>query len=148
MNQFVFSTSGDWESTTLTGNGEDISASILYLHIQSGRDEYGQPSRGGVNDGGDIECYYILQDTPNQQQGIFPGRLEMNFPGHTLIVENTHPTFAFEYTSIDHNGRDVRNNIVEALVNIDSINNQVQAFITLYKAHWLGQDEVATFTLL
>jgi hypothetical protein len=90
----------------------------------------------------------VAISTPLFALGIFPGRLEMDFPGHSLIIENTHPMFAFEFTRVNYNGTDVTRNIVDLLVNIDADNNIVQANITLYKAHWLSADEVATYNII
>ena len=88
------------------------------------------------------------QDNPNQEMGIFPGRLEMNFPGHSIVIENTHPGFAFEFTRISYNHQDITGNIVDLLVNVNAVDDVVQAYITLYKAHWFSSDEVATYTIV
>jgi hypothetical protein len=88
------------------------------------------------------------QDSPDEEWGIFPGRLELDFPGHTLVIENTHPAFDFECTRLLYNGQDVTSNVVDLVVNIDADNNIVQAYITLYKPHWLTADEVATYTII
>lgn len=144
----VFSTGGDWDSTTLYNNGQEVMASQLFVEMHAGRDDFGNPNRGGVQDGGEIDAIVRPQDNPQTQLGIFPGRLEMNFPGHTLVVENTHPAFAFEFTRIWYNGVDVTNNLVDLLVNIDADQNIVQAYITLYKPHWLSADEVATYNII
>jgi hypothetical protein len=148
MNQMIFSTGGDWDSTTLHNNGQEVMAAELYVDAKTGRNEFGEPDRGGVANGGEIVAYVRPQENPEQQIAIFPGRLEMTFPGHTLVIENTHPTFAFEFTRIWHNGRDVTHNIVEAFVDINAIDNDVKAYLTLYKPHWLTSDEVATYNIL
>lgn len=148
MNNYVFSTGGDWDNTTLFNNGQEILAAQLYVEMHAGRDDFNNPDRGGVYDGGTITAVVRTQDNPNFEMGIFPGRLEMNFPGHSIVIENTHPGFAFEFTRLSYNGRDVTGNIVDLLVNVNAIDNVVQAYITLYKAHWFGSDEVATYTIV
>lgn len=148
MNSMIFSTGGDWDSTTLFNNGQEVLASQLFVEIHAGRDDYGDLARGGIQSGGEINATVRTQDDPDNAVGIFPGRLEMDFPGHALIIENTHPMFAFEFTRITFNGKDVSNNIVDLTVNIDADNNIVQANITLYNAHWLSADEVATYNII
>ena len=108
----------------------------------------GMPSRGGVYDGGEITAIIRPQDNPTYEIGIFPGRLEMIFPGHTLVLENTHPGFQFEFTRILYNNQDVTNHVVDLYVDINAVDNVVTAYITLYKAHWFGSDEVATYTIV
>jgi hypothetical protein len=148
MNNVVFQTAGDWDSTTLSNNGEEVLAAQLFVELHAGRDSYGDPDRGGVLDGGEITATIRTQADPQDPVGIFPGRLEMAFPGHTLQLENTHPTFAFEFTRVWYNGRDVTDKIVDLYVDINAVDNVVQAYVTLYKAHWLGSDEVATYTII
>jgi len=148
MNNYVFSTGGDWDNTTLYNGGVEVPAAQLYVEMHAGRDDFNNPDRGGVFDGGEITAIVRPQDNPSTEAGIFPGRLELNFPGHALVIENTHPGFAFEFTRISYNGRDVTANIVDLLVNVNAIDNVVQAYITLYKAHWFSSDEVATYTII
>jgi hypothetical protein len=148
MNNYVFNTGGDWDSTTLYNNGGEVLAAQLYVELHAGRDAFDQPDRGGVYEGGEISAIVRPQDNPNMEMGIFPGRLEMNFPGHGIVIENTHPGFAFEFTRVAFDGRDVTGNVVDLLVNINATDNIVQAYITLYKPHWLTADEVATYTIL
>jgi hypothetical protein len=148
MNNYVFNTGGDWDSTTLYNNGVEVLASQLYVELHAGRDDFDQPDRGGIYAGGDINAIVRPQDNPNAEIGIFPGRLEMHCPGHGIVIENTHPAFAFEFTRVSFDGRDVTGNVVDLLVNINAADNIVQAYITLYKPHWLTADEVATYTIL
>lgn len=148
MNNVVFSTGGDWDSTTLYNNGIEVLAAQLFVEIRAGRDGWGEPDRGGVYNGGEITAIVRPQDNPNLPIGIFPGRLELNFPGHGIVVENSHPGFAFEFTRIWYNGRDVTSNIVDLYVDVNAVDNVVRAYITLYRAHWLGADEVATYNII
>jgi hypothetical protein len=148
MNQIVFSTGGDWDSTTLFNNNQEVLAAELYVELKAGRNEFGDPDRGGVATGGEIVAYVRPQDDPEREIGIFPGRLDLNFPGHKINIENTHPTFAFEFTRIWYNGRDVTHNVMEVFVDINAVDNDVKAYITLYKPHWITADEVATYNIL
>lgn len=148
MNNVVFQTGGDWDSTTLSNNGQEVMAAQLFVDLKAGRDAYGEPDRGGVLNGGEMTAIIITQADPETPVGIFPGRLEMQFPGHTIQVENTHPTFAFEFTRVWYNERDVTDKIMDLYVDVNAVDNVVQAYVTLYKPHWLGSDEVATYTIL
>ena len=144
----LFSTGGDWDSTTLQNNGAEVLAAQMRVELSAGRDGYGEPANGGVSLGGELTAIVRLQENPNNEIGIFPGRLEMNFPGHSLLIENTHPAFAFEFTRVHHNNVDVTNQITEVYVDIDAINNNVKAYITLYKHHFLAASEVATYNII
>ena len=148
MNNIAFQTGGDWDTTTLTNNGQEVLAAQLFVDLKAGRDAYGEPDRGGVHNGGEMTAIIRPQADPENSVGIFPGRLEMEFPGHSIQVENTHPTFAFEFTRVWYNGRDVTDAIMDFYVDINAVDNVVQAYVTLYKPHWLGSDEVATYTIL
>jgi hypothetical protein len=147
MNNVVFQTKGDWDSTFLENNGQEVLAQELLVDLHSGRDEMGNPSRGGVGTGGEMVAYIRTQSDPNTQMSIFPGHISITFPGHVVIVENTHPSFAFEMTRVLYNGQDVTRNIVELHVQVNADENIVSAYITLYKAHWISADEVATITI-
>ena len=87
-------------------------------------------------------------DNPDQEIGVFPGRLEVNVPGHTLTIENTHPGFAFEFTRVWYNGQDVTDKVMEVFKDVNAVDNVVRAYITIYKPHWIVSDEVATYNLL
>ena len=147
MNNVTFKTGGDWDSTTLFNNGAEVLAERLFLEAHAGRDEDGEPVRGGVNDGGEMTAA-IYPQGGGGEMGIFPGRAEFEFPGHSLIIENTHPAFAFEFTQVWYNGEDVSNKVIDVYVDIDAGNNNVKAYITLYRAHFLGADEVATINII
>ncbi len=148
MNNVEFRTGGDWDTTTLFNNGEEVLATQLFVELHCGRDQWGNPADGGVGNGGELTAIVRLQEDPNREVGIFPGRLEMIFPRHNLTMENTHPGFAFEFTRIWYNGHDVTDDVVDLMVNIDAVNNQVQAYITVYRSHWIAQDEVATYNII
>ena len=148
MSQVLFRTGGDWDSTTLSRDGQECLAAQLLVQIQAGRDGYGDVVRGGIGAGGDIDAYIRPQSNTLIEEGIFPGTIEMHFPQHSVVVINNHPTFDFQFTQVVFDGRDVTDQVIDLMVNIDSINNEVQAAITLYRPHWLTADEVATFNLL
>jgi len=147
MNNMIFRTGGDWDSTTLFNNNQEVMAAQLFVELRAGRDDFDQPDRGGVNNGGEITAIVRPQDDPEAELGIFPGRLEIDFPGHSIVLENTHPMFEFVFTRVWYNGWDVTNNIVDVYVDVNAVDNVVQAYITLYRAHWFGSDEVATINI-
>ncbi len=148
MNNVVFNTGGDWDNTTLYNNGAEWLAAQLFVELHAGRNDFGDPDNGGVALGGEMTAIVRPQENPQEQIGIFPGRLEMNFPGHSLVMENTNPMFAFEFTRVWYNGQDVTNNILDVYVDINAVDNVVKAYVTIYKPHWLAADEVATFNIL
>lgn len=148
MNDVVFKTGGDWDSTTLFNNGQEVAANVLFVDAQTGRNEFGEPDTGGVNNGGEFTAYIVTQDDPNTQVPIFPGRLVIRVPKHELVVENSHPQFLFEASQVWLDQQDVTNNLVDLHVEIDAVNNNVQGYVTLYKSHFFSSDEVATINLL
>src|SRR5581483_10872980 len=148
MNNVVFSTGGDWDSTTLYNNGSEVLATQLFVELQAGVDEDGQPAAGGIALGGEMTAIVRPQENPQQEIGIFPGRLELNFPGHAIVIENTHPTFAFEFTRVWYNGREVTDKVMTVYVDVNAADNIVKAYITLFKPHWITADEVATYNIV
>src|SRR5258708_21349541 len=115
MNNVVFRTGGDWDTTTLSNNGQEVMAAQLFVEMKAGRDEFGEPDRGGVNNGGEMTAIIRAQDNPDVPIGIFPGRLEMDFPGPSLQIENTHPMFAFEFCPGWYNGIHGHNHILRGI---------------------------------
>ena len=148
MNDVVFNTGGDWDSTTLYNNGQEVLANRFFIQMQCGRDEYGDPVRGGVGTGGEITAYVNTQDNPNFQAPVFPGRVVIRVPNHEVVLENTHPQFLFETTQVWLDQRDVTENVMDVYLDIDAVNNNVQGYVTLYKPHFISADEVATVNLL
>lgn len=147
MNDVVFSTGGDWDSTTLYNNGQEVLANRMFVQLQCGRDADGEPMRGGVTTGGEISAFVNTQDNPSFEQPIFPGRLVVRVPRHEVVVENTHPSFLFETTQVWFDQQDVTESILDLYLDVDAVNNVVQGQITIYKPHLLAADEVATFNL-
>lgn len=148
MNDVVFKTGGDWDSTTLYNNGQEVPANRLFIELTAGRNEFGDPDSGGVTLGGEITAYIETQDEPGTQAPIFPGRLVLRVPKHEVVIENNHPQFLFEVTNIWLDQQNVSNNVLDLHFDIDAVNNNVQGYITLYKAHFFTADEVATINLL
>jgi hypothetical protein len=148
MNYFIFSTGGDWDSTTLYNNGQEYLANKLFIQLNTARDMDGSPMRGGIGNGGSMTAYVLPQGDNAGEFAIFPGRIDLEVPTHKITVENTSPQFAIEFTTVNLDGQDVTAQVVDLEVNVDAVNNEVSGFITLYKPHFLGSDEVATYNLL
>lgn len=148
MEDIVFSTGGDWDSTSLYNRGQEILAAQLCVDLTAGRDDFGEIARGGISAGGEITAFIRTQAEPDLQMPIFPGKLTLKFPKHVLEIENTYPQFLFEGTRVGFDHEDVSNQVTEIKVNIDAENNIVQAYLTLFKPHMLAADEVATYTLI
>src|SRR5262249_34911894 len=147
-NQVVFSTGGDWDSTTLHANGSEFLAAQLFVELHAGRDGFGNPTGGGIQDGGELTAIVRPQDNPDQPIDIFPGRLEMNFPGNSVVMENLDPMLSFGATRVWHNGRELTDRIMDVYVDINGVDNVIQASITAFRPHWIAADEVATLDLL
>jgi len=147
LNNVTFRTGGDWDSTTLANNGQEVLANALNVKLTAGRDEGGNPAKGGIQLGGEMTAAIVPQDASEQEIAIFPGRLQLDFPGHEVIVENTNPGFMFEVTRVWYNGADVSNEILDLEVEVNAETNVVRAFIVLFKTHFLGAPEVATYTI-
>ena len=148
MNYFIFNTGGDWDSTTLFLNGQEFAAAQLFINLETGRDDYGQPARGGIGNGGDMTAYVQPQDTSQGQYVIFPGKIDLEFPLHKISIENPSPQFAIEFTRIVMDNEDVTDRVVDLQVDIDAINDRANAYLSLYRPHFLGADEVASFNLI
>ena len=147
-NYFIFTTGGDWDSTTLYNNGDEYLADKLSIELKTARDDMGNPTRGGIANGGTMAAFVSPQNSNGQQEGIFPGKIELEFPLHKLTVVNDTPNFMIEATQILLDGADVTNQIIDLVIDIDAVNNDVQGYLLLYKHHVLGSDEIATLNLL
>jgi hypothetical protein len=147
MNDMVFQTGGDWSNTTLYCNGEEVMAAELFVELQAGRDEWGNPASGGVLDGADLTAFVRPQDDPDNPADILPGRITLNFPDHSIILENMHPLVEVDMTRVWYNGEDVTNRVVDVYVDVNAVDNVVKAFITVYKPHWIAADEVITYSI-
>ncbi len=148
VNMMVFRTGGSWESTTLQRNGSELPADELFVELSAGRDEYGEPENGGITLGGEMAAYVRAQTDPHQQTPIFPGRLEMYFPEHSVVIENTHPSFAFEFTRVWYNEREITRSVMDIAVQINAPENIASAGLVMYRPHLLGSDEVLSVSLL
>ncbi len=149
MHHVLFTTGGDWDTTSLTMDGEEVMARQLLVELRTDRDpDTGEPMLGGVENGGEMTGVIRPQDLDLPNEGIFPGRLEMTFPKHRVVIENTHPTFGFEATRVQYDGKDVTRSVVDLHVDIDAVAGTVEAYITLYKPRFWGADEVATYHLI
>jgi hypothetical protein len=148
LNNMVFSTGGSWDSTTLYNNGQEVMAAQLFVELNAGMDEFGEPCNGGIHTGGEMVAIVRPQYNPQEEIGIFPGRLELIFPGHNVIIENGHPAFLFEATRVWFDGRDVTDRVMQIHVDINAIDDIVRAYIVIYKPHWIAADEVATYNLI
>jgi hypothetical protein len=148
MNYFIFNTGGDWDSTTLYNNGQEFLANQLYIKLETSRDYDGRPMRGGLRNGGDASAYAVSQDDSVGQYAIFPGKIDLEVPTHKVTIENTSPMFAIEFTRVWLDSVEVTEQVTDIEVNVDAVNNQVSGYITVYKPHFLGADEVATYNLL
>ena len=148
MNYFIFSTGGDWDTTSLFLNGEEFPANKLFLKFETGRDFDGDPRRGGLENGGEATCFAVPQQAGAGEWAIFPGKIDLEFPTHRVTIENNSPTFAIENTKVLLDNEDVSHQLLDLEIEFDAIENRASAYLTLFKPHFFGADEVATYTLL
>lgn len=147
MGHVLFETGGDWDSTLLLCDGEEVTAERLLVELRAGRDEDGEPCRGGVGAGGQMTATIRVPEA-DQPEAIFPGKLDMVFPKHRVSIVNEHPGFAFEQTKVWLDDREITAQVVEVIVDIDAVENNVRAFLVLYRTRFLAAPEVATYNLL
>ncbi len=148
MNDMVFHTQGDWDSTTLFNNGMEVAAAQLFVELRAGRDDFGNPMDGGIFEGADLSALVRPQEAPDDPFDVLPGRLTLEAPGHTIILENYHPHVELDQTRVWYNGEEVTERVVDLYVDINALDDVVQAFLTVYKPRWIRRDEVITYTLL
>ena len=148
MNYFIFNTGGDWDSTSLYLNGEEFPANRLYLRFETGRGYDGEPQKGGLANGGEASCYALPQQSGAGEWALFPGKIDLEFPTHKVTIQNQSPNFAIELTRVWLDGLDVSGELLDLEIDVDAIDNRVSAYLTLFKPHLLGADEIATTTLI
>jgi hypothetical protein len=147
MNEMTFQTGGDWPSSTLYNNGQEVAAAQLFVELSAGRDDWGNPVQGGIYDGTDLTAIVRPQDNPDFPVDILPGRLTIEFPGHSIVIENYHPMVELDATRVWYNGDDITNRVVDIYVDVNAVDDVVKAFVTVYKPHWIRTDEVITYTI-
>ena len=148
MNYFIFSTGGDWDTTSLYLNGENFPSQRLFIQFETGRDLDGEPRRGGITNGGEATALVIPEQSGAGEWAIFPGKIDLEFPTHKVTLENQSPTFAIELTRVWLDDREIGDELLDLQIEIDAIQNRVSAYLTVFKPHLFGADEVATYTLL
>ena len=162
MNNATCTATGDWNTTTLINNGEEVQALQLYIEINAGQSNgYGDTNGGGMFADSSITAYVREMDSPGDQFPIFPGKIEIDTPNGVISIENEHiaGVDAPDQTRVFYNGPvtnnqlfDVTNGVVSIFVNIDFDANIQQVKLVLYKHHtfsfvW-GSDEISDITLL
>lgn len=142
FNNVVFTTQGDWDTTTLTNNNEEVLANRLFVHFQQ------QIDRKGNRGEGEFTAIIRTQDNPDEDAGVFPGTLTVNVPNHVIVIHNTDPHFEFEQTRIEYQEIDVTESLSEFHLEIDSVENIVQGYITLWQGPIATNEPYETFTIL
>jgi hypothetical protein len=148
MTDMIFRTGGDWDSTTLFDSGREVAAAQLFVELLAGRDEFGDPTHGGIHEGADLTALVRPAEDPENPFDILPGRLRMEFPGYVVIIENYHPAVYLEATRIFLNGEDITDRVVDVYIDINAHDNVVQAYVTVYKSRFWVRDEVITHSIL
>lgn len=148
MNDMTFQTGGDWASTTLYNNGAEVPAAQLFVELRAGRDAWNNPVQGGIYEGTALDAFVRPQSSPDEAFDILPGRLTLTFPGHSIVLENYHPLVVPDSTRVWYNGQDVTDRIVDVYVDVNALTDSVQAFVTIYKSHWIAADEAITYTIV
>lgn len=148
MNEIIFRTGGDWDSTTLHSNGYEVAAAQLYVELRAGRDEWGDPVHGGIFEGADLTAIIRPAEDPMNPFDVFPGRLTMEFPGYSLVLENLHPEVYLNHLTVWLNGDDITNRVIDLVVDINAVDNVVSAYVSVYKSRFWLRDEVITHTII
>ncbi len=148
MNDMTFETGGDWVSTTLYNNGVEVPAAQLYVELRAGRDAWDNPIQGGIYNGTELTALVRPQNDPEDALDILPGRLSLTFPGHSVVLENYHPMVDPQATRVWYNGEEITNRVVDVYVDVNALSDEVKAFLTVYKTHWLAADEAITYTIV
>lgn len=146
-NYFLFTTSGDWDSTSLWFNGDMYPALKLYIELVSPTNSDGTPLKRALQQGAEMTAFATPQES-GPDLAIFPGKIDLEFPTHKLTIENVTPQFAIEMTRIWLDNREITDEVTEIRINIDAERNEVEAFVVILKPHLFGADEVATYALL
>jgi hypothetical protein len=148
MNELVFHTGGSWDTTTLHQNGYEVAAAQLYIELRAGRDDYGDPVHGGVFEGADLMAIIRPAEDPENPYDLFPGRLTLEFPGYTVILENRHPEVNLTHLNVWLNGDEITHRVIDLVIDINAIDDVVSAFVSVYKSRFLLRDEVITHTII
>ncbi len=137
---YRFETKGDWDSTKLTKDGEDVQASRLYvlLRLKPG-DQYGNIGQG------DLVAAIVPSGDPDRSIGIFPGKLEISVPGHEIVIVNESPTGEFEKTRVGYQDLEMTASIAEVYLEVDSAQDIVAGRVGLYQGG--KESKVETFSL-
>lgn len=147
-NDLRFRTDGTWDSTTLHGNGYEISAAQLYIELRAGRDDWGDEVPGGIWEGADLTALIRPAEDPFSPFDIFPGRIMLEFPGYRIEMENNHPEVDMRHLRIWLNGEDITDRVVDLVVDINAVDDFVQAFVTVYKSRFILRDEIITHNII
>ena len=118
------------------------------LEIRAGRDEFDEPMDGGIWEGCDMTAFVSPMENPDAPFDALPGRVTLRFPFHEVIVENLTPFVDARGTRVFLDGRDVSDQLVDLVVNIDAGNDMVEAVISVYRNRFLFSDEVIITDLL
>jgi hypothetical protein len=146
MHQFDLTSNGTWEGTTFTNHGANVEVAEVFLQISCGRDELGTPMLGGVTCGGEMAAYLRLSNNPGVQHPLFPGEIRLCLPGGELVIQGQ---LGMDLPSLGifFNGVDVTQHILDLQVQLDIDQNVMGGTVSLYKADWLGLDEILTYPL-
>ena len=148
MNNLVFRTDSSWDNTTLFNNGIEVMAAQLFVELRAGRDEFDNPTSGGIFEGADLSAIVRPQDDPYSPWDILPGRLELNCPGYVVVIENFHPGVYLDQTRVLMNGEDITARVVDFYCDINGVDGIMSVWITVYKPHWIRRDELITHTII
>ncbi len=137
---YRFETKGDWDSTILTKDGQEVYASRLYLllRIKPG-DKYGNIGQG------DIVAAIVYADDPNNAIGLFPGVLEISVPGHEITIRNESPSALFEETKVEYQGLEMTSSVAEVFLEVDSTKEIPDGRVSLYQGG--KETNIETFSL-
>lgn len=160
LNDFAFSTGGNWDSTFVLYNGQNWDAARGFnVELRVFQENEGD---GGVDEGGTITGEVTMVDPsinpddypnplamPTVVAPIFPGRISFSVLGQpTIVFENSDPDFEFLQTVVTMDGLDITDRIVSARFVVDAINDVVEGWIKYTESVVLGIPNVVLLRVM
>jgi len=151
INDFAFSTAGDWDSVAVLAGGVEWDAARRFFVELKTFDE--NDGDGGIDEGGTLtaEVTYIDPNDPESlvTAPIFPGRFSVTALGKPeIVIENIDPDFEFLQTKVWMDGLDITDRIVSMKFDINALDLSVVGWIKYTDEIVLGIPNVVLLYIL